>query len=368
MRNRKPFDFGLFIVILLLLAGGIIMISSASSVYALYHFKNSYYFLIKQLTWAALGIVIMLIVSRIDYKLWGKLSTLLLFISIALLAIVLIPHVGVNRNGAQRWINLGFTDFQPSEVAKLAIIIFLSYELSRKKEKIIQFFNGLVPFLMWMVVIIGLLLLEPHKSGAILIMLIGIILLFTAGARIYHFMILSIPVIAAGFYIISKDQYSLARVLTFLDPWKDPKGDGWQAIQSLYAIGSGGLFGLGLGRSRQKFLYIPEPQNDFIFSILAEELGYIGVLAVLIIFLIFIWRGLRIAMYAPDTFGSLLATGITSLVAIQFAINVMVVTSLLPVTGMPLPFFSYGGSSLLFLMLGMGILLNISRNATNNGS
>jgi cell division protein FtsW len=368
MRNRKPFDFGLLIVILLLLAGGIIMISSASSVYAFQKFNNSYYFLIKQLSWAGLGIGLMLIVSRIDYKIWGKFSKLIFFISIALLILVLIPHIGVVNNGARRWIGLGFTEFQPSEVVKISAIIFFAHKLSRPKEELKSFWTGFIGFLIMPGIIVVLLMLEPHMSSAVLIMLVSLIMLFVAGARLRHFAIISLPGIAIGLAAIVYEPYRLKRLTTFLNPWGDPKGDGWQVIQSLYAIGSGGLFGLGLGRSRQKFLYIPEPHNDFIFSILAEELGYIGVIAILILFLIFIWRGLRIAMHAPDTFSSLLATGITSLVAIQVLINILVVTSSMPVTGMPLPFFSYGGSSLLFLLLGMGILLNISRHTTNNGS
>lgn len=364
MVSKKPFDFGIFIVILFLLALGIIMISSASSAYALHHHGNSYLFLTKQLAWAGLGIVIMLIVSRIDYRLWGRFSGLLFIIGIALLMVVLIPHIGVERNGAQRWINLGFTEFQPSEVVKLALIVFFAYRLSKDKDKLSSFWTGLVPYLMWIGLIVVLLLLQPHMSSAAVIVFLGIILLFVAGARIWHFMMLAFPTLALAVVAIMLSSYRLKRVTAFLDPWSDPKGDGWQIIQSLYAIGSGGLFGLGLGRSRQKFLYIPEPHNDFIFSILAEELGYIGVLVVLIAFLIFIWRGLKVAMNAQDSFGSLLAAGITSLVAIQALINILVVTSSMPVTGMPLPFFSYGGSSLLFLMISMGILLNISRSAT----
>lgn len=364
MPTKRPFDFGIFIVILLLLAGGIIMISSASSAYALHRHDNSYHFLVKQLAWAGLGIALMLIISRIDYRLWGKFSGVIFFASISLLIIVLIPHIGVERNYARRWIDLGFTEFQPSEAVKFALIIFFSYKLSKAKDSLASFWTGLLPYLIWIGIIVFLLLRQPHMSSAAVIAFVGLLILFIAGARIWHFILLSFPVFALGAAAIVYEPYRLKRLLTFFNPWSDPQGDGWQIIQSLYAIGSGGLFGLGLGRSRQKFLYIPEPHNDFIFSILAEELGYIGVLAVLTLFLIFIWRGLRVAMNAPDTFGSYLAAGITSLVAIQVFINVAVVTSSMPVTGMPLPFFSYGGSSLLFLMVGMGILLNISRRAS----
>jgi len=362
MQNKRPFDFGIFIVILLLLAGGIIMVFSASEDYSLRTFNDSYHFLVRQLLWAGIGIFAMLFISKIDYRVWGKISGLFLFISIALLVIVLIPHIGLNKNGAQRWINLGFTDLQPSEVAKLAIIMFFSYKLSREKDRLKYFMSGLMPYLIWLGIIVGLLLLEPHKSCAVIIIGLGGILLFTAGARIWHFIVLGVPGFFMGLYIIMSDQYSLRRLVAFLDPWSDPKGAGWQVVNSLYAIGSGGLFGLGIGRSRQKFGYVPEPHNDYIFSIFAEEMGFIGVATVMLLFLVFLWRGLRIAMHAPDNFSSLLATGITSLVGLQFIINIAVITATAPPTGMPLPFFSYGGSSLLFLMIGMGVLLNISRH------
>jgi cell division protein FtsW len=265
--------------------------------------------------------------------------------------------VGTEIKGSRRWLG----GFQPSEFAKLAVIIFFSYSLSKRKEKLEYFFKGLVPYLIIIGVFAALLLLEPHLSGTMIIASIAIIILFTAGARIKHFAILSLPTFAGLTAAIAFSPYRLARFLSFLDPLKDPKGDGWQVVNSLFAIGSGGWFGRGLGKSLQKFLYIPEPQNDFIFSILCEELGFVGALVVLLLFLIFIWRGIKIAMNAPDMFGSLLAIGITSLVAVQVIINILVITSLVPVTGMPLPFFSYGGTSLLFMMSAIGILLNISR-------
>lgn len=366
MKKIRPFDFGIFIVILMLLVGGIIMIASASSVNALARYGNSYYLLERQMIWAAIGIIAMLFVSKIDYHLWGKFSNLVYLVSVVLLILVLIPHIGAIRNGAQRWINLGITDFQPSEVAKLGIIVFLSYRLTKDREKLGDLVKGLIPFIITTVIVVGLLLLEPHKSCAIIILLLTGILIFTAGAKMSHIAAAGALAGIAGFALIMKDLYSSKRIFTFLNPWVDPRGDGWQTIQSLYAIGSGGIFGLGLGRSRQKFLYIPEPQNDFIFSILAEELGFIGVVTIIILFLIFMWRGIRIAMKAPDVFGSLLATGLTSLVAVQVLINIAVDIALLPVTGVPLPFFSYGGSSLCFLMIGMGILLNISRSVSNS--
>jgi len=358
MKVKKPFDFWIFITVFILLALGTIMVFSASGPYAYSNFHgDTYYFLKKQLQVVPLGLIAMFITMNVDYRKLGKWSPLLLIGSIVLLILVIIPGVGTEIKGSRRWL----VGFQPSEFAKLAVIIFFSYSLSKRKEKLEYFFKGLAPYLIIIGVFAALLLLEPHLSGTMIIASIAIIILFTAGARIKHFAILSLPTFAGLTAAIAFSPYRLARFLSFLDPLKDPKGDGWQVVNSLFAIGSGGWFGRGLGKSLQKFLYIPEPQNDFIFSILCEELGFVGALVVLLLFLIFIWRGIKIAMNAPDMFGSLLAIGITSLVAVQVIINILVITSLVPVTGMPLPFFSYGGTSLLFMMSAIGILLNISR-------
>ena len=311
--------------------------------------------------WAVVGMFSMFYMAGFDYRKLKKLAVPILGVSIILLILVL--SIGIEINGAKRWLGVGGITIQPSEVAKLAIIIFFSASLSSNKDKLKKFFSGLLPYLLVLGVVLVLVMLEPHLSGTVVIFLVGFILLFVAGAKIMHFVMLAVPVISAFAYAIMTSDYRMKRVTAFLDPWQDKMGDGWQIIQSLYAIGSGGLFGVGLGRSRQKFLYIPEPHNDFIFSIICEELGFVGASTVLILFLILIWRGIKIAFNSPDIFGSLLATGFTSLIAVQVLINIAVVTSSMPVTGMPLPFFSAGGSSLLFIMTGMGIVLNISRYA-----
>lgn len=344
---------------MILLSFGLIIVFSASSASAYYNFNDSYYFVKRQLMWATVGMFSMFFMAGFDYRKLKKLAVPILGVSIILLILVLM--IGIEINGAKRWLGVGGLTIQPSEVAKLAIIIFFSASLSNKKDKLQKFFTGLVPYLLVLGIVLGLVILEPHLSGTVVIFLVGFIILFVAGAKIMHFLMLAVPVIPAFAYVIMTSEYRMKRVTVFLDPWQDKMGDGWQIIQSLYAIGSGGLFGVGLGRSRQKFLYIPEPHNDFIFSIICEELGFIGASTVLILFLILIWRGIKIAFNAPDVFGSLLATGFTSLIAVQVLINVAVVTSSMPVTGMPLPFFSAGGSSLLFIMTGMGIVLNISR-------
>ena len=268
-----------------------------------------------------------------------------------LLALVLIA--GETVNGAKRWIYVTETlSFQPSEVVKILMIIFYAGILVKNRDELGLYTKGFIKNMCLLAPIIGLLLLEPHFSASIVIIGICATMMIMAGCKFWHFLATgAVAGIPAMILLIVKEPYRLQRVITFLDPWKDATGDGWQVIQSLYAIGSGGLFGVGLGESKQKFLYIPEPHNDFIFSILGEELGFIGCAVVLILFAIFIWRGVLIAMKAPDMFGSLIAIGITALVAIQVIINVAVVTSSMPATGMPLPFFSYRRNSIIYFIV-----------------
>ncbi len=360
MKSKKPFDFWIFMTVLILLALGTIMVFSASAPNALNYKGDTYYYLKKQLLMVPLALIAMFITMNVDYRKWGKLSPIILVVSLVLLIMVLIPGIGSTINGTQRWM----FGFQPSEIAKLAVILFFSYSLSKSKDKLKSFFKGLFPYLLLLGMFAVLILMEKHLSGTIVVTLTACVILFSAGVKIKHFVILAFPAMAALVASVMLSPYRLDRILSFLDPSKDPKGASWQAFNSLLAIGSGGLFGKGLGKSLQKFLYLPEPQNDFILAILGEELGFIGIVVVMLLFLIFMWRGVKIALNAPDMFGSLLAIGITSLVAVQVVINVAVVTSSVPVTGMPLPFFSYGGTSLIFLMCGIGILLNISKYAS----
>ncbi|NLY42437.1 MAG: stage V sporulation protein E [Clostridiaceae bacterium] len=365
MKDRGTFDFGFFLTVMILLSFGLVMVFSASSYSALNDYNDSYYVIKRQLIWALLGLFVMFFMAGFDYRKLAYLSVPFLLISIVLLVAVLI--VGTEVNGARRWLGIGGLSFQPSEVAKLAVIIYFSNSLAKKKDKVKKFFTGFVPYLLILGVIALLVIKEPHLSGAVVIVLVGLMLLFAAGAKIFHFVLMAIPAVAGLVVAVMMEPYRMRRIVSFLNPWEYKMKEGWQIIQSLYAIGSGGLFGLGLGRSRQKLLYIPEAQNDFIFSILCEELGFVGAATVIILFIILIWRGIKIAINAGDTFGSLLATGIISLIAIQVLINIAVVTSSMPVTGMPLPFFSAGGSSLVFIMMGMGIVLNISRYSKGRG-
>ena len=357
----------MLITVLLLLSVGLIMVLSASSPTALAEGSSSYAYFIKQALFAVLGLFVMYIISKIDYRIYKKFYKLAYIACIVALALVLV--IGTTRNGAKRWIFLAgeSLSIQPSEIVKLLMIIFYAGLLTRNRESLGKYFKGLVLHMLPLIPIAVLLLLEPHMSATVVIMGICIIMMIIAGCKFMQMFIsgaiVGVPILI---WLIVKAPYRLKRVTTFLNPWSDKLGDGWQVVQSLYAIGSGGLFGLGLGQSKQKYLYLPEPQNDFIFSVLAEELGLVGCIFVIILFGILIWRGILTAMKAPDMFGSLIAVGITALIGIQVIVNIAVVTSSMPATGMPLPFFSYGGTALFILLCEVGILLNITRSCNKN--
>ena len=358
---KNPIDFTLLITILLLLSIGLIMLLSASSPSALSESGNSYSYFFRQAIFAVAGLFMMWVISNIDYRFYQKYYKLAYIV--AFLLLLAVPLIGRTVNGAKRWIYVTDTlSVQPSEFAKILMIIFYAAILVKNRDELDKYGKGFIKHLLLLAPIIILLLLEPHFSASMVIIGIVAIMMIIAGCKFWHFlvtgMVVGVPGIVA---LVLLEPYRLQRVMTFLNPWSDPTGDGWQVIQSLYAIGSGGLFGAGLGESKQKYLYIPEPHNDFIFSILGEELGFIGCAIVIILFGIFIWRGILIAMRSPNMFGSLIAIGITAQIAIQVIINIAVVTSSMPATGMPLPFFSYGGTSLFILLCEMGILLNISK-------
>ena len=358
---NNPIDYTLVITILLLLTIGLVMVLSASSPSALSESGDSYKYFTRQLIFAVLGIIAMCIISKIDYRFYQKFYKHSWWVSLILLVLVIL--VGKEVNEAKRWIYITESlSFQPSEIVKFLMIIFYAGILTKNRDSLGDFKNGFLKHICLLAPIIGLLLLQPHFSASIVIIAIVAVMMILAGCKLWQFIAvgggLGVPALVG---LIILEPYRLTRVTTFLDPWKDSTGTGWQVIQSLYAIGSGGLFGAGLGESKQKYLYIPEPHNDFIFSVLAEELGFIGCALVILLFAIFIWRGILIAMKSPDMFGSLVAIGITTLVAVQVILNIAVVTSSIPATGMPLPFFSYGGTALFILFCEMGVLLNISR-------
>ena len=363
--STRGVDIQFLVAVYILLAFGLLMVLSASSPIA-YASKatnhDSFFYFKKQFLWAILGSVGMLFTANFDYHKFKRLAFPILVVSVLLLLLVLIPGIGRKINDARRWIYIGPMNFQPSEVAKIAVIVFMAYSLSKNYKEL----NSFSVFLMYIAIIgiiAGIIMMEPHFSCTMLIVSTAVIMLFVAGAKIRHFMILGLAAVPVIVFAIVQAPYRLARVTTFLDPFADIQGEGWQIVQSLYAIGSGGIFGAGIGQSRQKFMSIPEPQNDFIFAILAEEFGLLGAILVSLMFIFLIARGVKIALKAPDLFGALLTTGIITMIAIQALVNIAVVTSSIPVTGMPLPFFSYGGTALAITMAEMGIVLNVSRHS-----
>lgn len=359
---KNPLDFTLLITVFILLGLGITTVLSASSPTALSETGNSYKYVEKQIISAAIGIVLMFSLSKVDYKIWQKNYKVIFTVCIVLLFAVGI--LGVSSGGATRWLDLGFISFQPSEVAKVGVIIFYAAWLTKNKDKLKSVKEGFfVPWIMMIPMVGIVLIMQNHFSATLVLCMLTAILMILSGCRIRYFIMFGVPlaIIGVAAIILAGQGFRMQRVLMFFDPWQDAKGKGWQIIQSLYAIGSGGIFGVGLGNSKQKYLYIPEPHNDFIFAVLAEELGFLGCAVVIILFAILIWRGMTISMKAPDMFGSLLAAGITSMIAIQVLINIAVVTASMPVTGMALPFFSYGGTSLMIILASVGILLSVSR-------
>jgi len=362
LKKSTP-DFILILVTLTLLAIGLIMVYSASAVWANYKFNDSFFFAKRQLLFAGLGFAAMFLMMNIDYWSWRKWAKPILIVCFILLLVVLIPGIGMERNGSRSWIGVGAFSIQPSEFIKLALIAFLAKFLSEKQRYITTVKKGLGPSLALVFLAFGLIMLQPDLGTGTVMVGTCIVMLFIAGARIFHFAVLGLIGLAGFVGLILSAPYRMARITSFLDPWKDPLNSGFQIIQSLYAIGPGGLFGLGLGESRQKFFYLPEPQTDFIFAILSEELGFIGGSLVILLFALLLWRGIKIALGAPDLYGSFLAVGIISMIAIQVMINIGVVTGLMPVTGITLPFLSYGGSSLTIMLMAVGVLLNISRYA-----
>ncbi|ATD55225.1 stage V sporulation protein E [Clostridium chauvoei] len=365
MRKTRPkrkmgeIDYGIFYAILILLAIGVVMVYSASSYYAMFKEGDSMFYLKRQIVWATLGLLSMVFMMTIDYHKLRRYTKLLIIITIPLLIAV---HFFPAVNGAKRWIQLGPASFQPSELAKYVVVIFLAKSIDIKGDGIKKFTTGILPYLAASGMFAALVLAQKNLSIASIIMIVTFIMLFVGGGRIKDLFGKLAPVLlaAVGLFIVL-EPYRMARLMSFTNPWKDAAGDGYQLIQSFYALGAGGITGLGLGQSRQKTLYMPEPHNDFIFSIIGEELGLIGCLCIMALFLFFIWRGIKVAMNAKDTYGTLLATGITSIIAVQAIINIAVVTGSMPVTGVPMPFISYGGTSLVINMMAMGILLNISR-------
>lgn len=366
IRSLEPANIIIYLVTTLLVIGTI-MIYSATSARAVGSLNPINLTFLKHILWVVFAIIGMLTMMKLDYYYIQKYSKLILVVALALLIIVLIPGIGTTTNGASRWIRIGsYFGFQPSEFAKLAMIIFMSSYIATKQEKMANFTKGfLIP-----VILIGLvsllILKEPDLGTAIFVSLISFILIIVGGTRIVYVVFTLMAAAPHIYSIIYKIQaYQKARLLAFLDPWKDPEGIGYQIIQSWIALGSGGLTGLGLGESRQKLFFLPESSSDFIFSIIGEELGFIGTTGIIIIFALLAWQGMRVCKSAPDMLGFFLALGITLSITLQSAINIAVATGAMPTTGLPLPFISAGGSSLLLSSIGIGILLNIAKKSKN---
>ncbi len=378
---RGPLDLPFLMLVLLLTAIGVIMMFSASYADALYNMDDPTYYFMRQGLFAIGGVVIMYFMSKINYQTLRWLSVFALVGSIILLVMVKIPGIGASGGGANRWIRaIGpLPRWQPSEAAKLGVILYFSARLSKRNTEKKRHFNKrtysghflelldrigfleLVPYGVVLVIIAGLLLLQPHLSATILILAIGASILFAAGIRMGWFVAGGAFMTAALWLVVNTTDYMSDRIAIWKNPWTDTQGDGYQIVQSLYAIGSGGLLGLGIGNSRQKFLYLPELQNDYVFPIVCEELGFIGAAMILLLFALLIIRGYWLALHARDRFGALLIVGITTQVAVQVFLNIGVVTNLIPPTGISLPFFSYGGTALVIQLVEMGIVLSVSR-------
>lgn len=367
---RGKVDVVFFSMVILLLTAGLVMLFSASYAFAYYYEGSSYAYISKQLKFAIIGVVGMYIISFIDYR-WlakFKIPWILYGVSIAMLGLVLCLPVLDPNLPYKRWLPLGFAQFQPSEIAKFAIIVLFAYLISKYYKKMKTFTFGILFFGGLLAVICALVVVEPHLSATILIFAIGALMMIVGGVKLKYVLIGGIGSVSAVALVIITGivPYATKRLEYWINPWADATGSGYQTIQSLLAIGSGGLFGRGLGQSRQKYLWVPEPHNDFIFSIICEELGFIGGACVLLAFGLLVWRGVTIAMRAPDRFGAMLTIGIIFQVGLQAMLNIFVVTNMMPNTGISLPFFSYGGTALVMLLAQMGVVLSVSRSSTVN--
>ena len=360
MKN-KNIDLILLISVIAISIFGIIMIYSSSNIWAEYKFNDAFKYLKMQGLFLIVGIVLMIIISKIPYKYYLDKANIILVICFVLLILVLIPGIGKIRNGSRSWFGVGGLGIQPSEFMKLALIIFISKYLHKNERNNISIKKDILPILFITLLTFGLIMLQPDFGTGVIIVMSVIGILFISGLKMRFFIIAGLFGAVGAVVLILIAPYRFERILSFINPWVDPLGTGFQAIQSLFAIGPGGLLGLGLGNSIQKHFYLPEPQTDFIFAIISEELGFLGVLIVSALFLTIIYRGMKISLNAKDLFSKYLSFGITFSLAFQALLNLMVVVSLIPITGVTLPFLSYGGSSLLITLCSMGILLNISR-------
>lgn len=362
---KTEFDSVVFYTTMTLVFIGIIMVFSASYIQAAFKHHDAFYFLKRNVVYAVLGFIGMMIMSRVEYTFWKKNATKIGIIAVVLLVLVLTP-LGIEANGAKRWLGVGGATIQPAEIAKFACILITAKLIEKRYDNIKSLTKGVLPLLIVPGTFFILIMGQPNMSTAGTIILVVFVMLFVAGMNMKFVYTMIALGIAAFAGLVLSAPYRLDRVTSFLDPFQDPLGSGYQVIQSLYAIGSGGLFGLGLGKSKQKYFYIPEPQNDFIFAIIGEELGLIGCAVVIMLFVILVYRCVRIALNCTDIFTCMVVIGIGAQIGIQAALNIAVATSSMPVTGVALPFISYGGTSLMIFMSAVGIVLNISKHVKMN--
>ncbi|MBI4310115.1 MAG: putative lipid II flippase FtsW [Candidatus Omnitrophica bacterium] len=358
MREHR---ISLTVVTMALICVGIVMIYSAGCVNAMENFKDSLYYLKRHLLFLALGLAASAAVMMFDYRQMQPFARRILLVSIVLLALVLIPHIGKESYGARRWFKLGMFHFQPSELAKLAIIIYTADFLARKQDIIKNFWRGFVPPVLLMGIVCILTVKQPDLGTTVETAVVVMVMLLVGGARLRHMAVIALGGLIAVVYLVIKEPYRMARIVAFLDPWQDSRGIGFQLTQSQIALGSGGFFGVGLGHSQQKLFYLPAAHTDFILSIIGEELGLVGTLAVILLFIMLIWTGTRIIRHTHDAFGYFLSIGIVMMLGLQAMVNIGVSIGAFPTKGLPLPFISYGGSALIFHLAAIALLLNVSK-------
>lgn len=351
----------IFLIVAVLVAVGIVMIYSASAIYADSRMGDSLYYLKRHLIYLVTGLGLMVVAMSTGMDKFRSFAKPAALLALILLLLVLVPHIGRETGGAKRWFKFGPVNFQPSEFAKIAIILYIADVAARKGRELKDFFYGYVPPMIVLGMTVGLTLLEPDLGTAVTIFAIAIIMLYVGGVRPAHITASILATLPVLYFLLFSVAYRKKRIMAFLNPWADRKGTGFQIIQSFIALGSGGLFGVGLGQSRQKLFYLPASHTDFIFSIIGEELGFIGTASIVILFTLFVWQGMKIVFKAPEMFEKLVSLGIVSLIAIEAIINVGVTAGALPTKGLPLPFISYGGSGLIFHLAAIGLLLNIAR-------
>jgi cell division protein FtsW len=353
-------DYFLFLVVVALVGFGVVMVYSASAILATDRFRDPYFFLRKQCFWALLGLGALWATMGVDYRRWRAVVLPLLGLAVFLLVAVLLPGFGQEINGTRRWLRWGPVSFQPTELAKLALVLYLADFLARRQAQIGSFWRGFLPPLLVTAAMAALILKQPDLGSSVALVAVVLSTIYVAGARLRHMAVVALAAVPVIVLLVTGASYRLRRVFAFIDPWADPRGAGFQIIQSYLALGGGGLTGRGLGESKQKLFYLPEPHTDFIFAIVGEELGFVGAVVTVVLFGLLLWRGMRIALRVADPFGALAAIGITAMLTTQALVNLGVVVGLLPTKGLPLPFVSFGGSSLLVAMASVGLLLNIS--------